>query len=392
MNIIENQKFDEERALYGSSELLVRNCSFDGPADGESAFKECHGIEVEDCFFNLRYPFWHDSGLKIRGSEMTELCRAALWYSEHVEMKDTKMHGIKALRECRDVVIENCDIISPEFGWSVNGIQMKNSSAQSEYFMMRSTDLHFENVQFKGKYSFQYIKNAVFEDCVLDTKDAFWHSKNVTVKNSIVKGEYLAWYSDGLTLINCKIIGTQPLCYCKNLTLIHCEMENADLCFERSEVQAILTSSVDSIKNPISGWIQVPEVGEIIMDVAEAKGKVIISDMDVQTDEFQSIISENKGFVEKFIRSEIPQLQVEPFYDTCFLKLDFVSIIGNGWEAVSYIKEKTGMYFSYGKQNRWGENEFLRMNTACSQSVLERCLQQLKDGITAYEKFCVERC
>lgn len=31
MKIIENQKFDEERALYGSSELLVRNCSFDGP-------------------------------------------------------------------------------------------------------------------------------------------------------------------------------------------------------------------------------------------------------------------------------------------------------------------------------------------------------------------------
>lgn len=50
MKIIENQKFDEERALYGSSELLVRNCSFDGPADGESAFKECCKIEVEDCF------------------------------------------------------------------------------------------------------------------------------------------------------------------------------------------------------------------------------------------------------------------------------------------------------------------------------------------------------
>lgn len=277
MKIIENQKFDEERALYGSSELLVRNCSFDGPADGESAFKECRRIEVEDCFFYLRYPFWHDNGLKIRGSEMTEFCRAALWYSEHVEMKDTKLHGIKALRECSDVVIENCDIVSPEFGWSVNGIQMKHSTAQSEYFMMRATDLNFSDVQFNGKYSFQYIKNAVFENCVLDTKDAFWHSENVTVKNSVVKGEYLAWYSDGLTLINCKIIGTQPLCYCKNLTLIDCEMVDTDLCFERSEVQAILTSSVDSIKNPLSGWIQVPEVGEIIMDIVEAKGKVIIS-------------------------------------------------------------------------------------------------------------------
>lgn len=82
MQIIENQVFDEERALYGSHALTVRNCRFDGPADGESAFKECSYITVEDCFFNLRYPFWHNHGLVIKNSEMTELCRAALWYSE----------------------------------------------------------------------------------------------------------------------------------------------------------------------------------------------------------------------------------------------------------------------------------------------------------------------
>ena len=40
MKVIENQTFDRERALYGSNGILVRNCSFDGPADGESAFKE----------------------------------------------------------------------------------------------------------------------------------------------------------------------------------------------------------------------------------------------------------------------------------------------------------------------------------------------------------------
>lgn len=74
MKIIENQSFDEERSLYGSREITVKRCSFDGPADGESAFKECSDILVEDCFFNLRYPFWHDHNLTIRGSEMTELC------------------------------------------------------------------------------------------------------------------------------------------------------------------------------------------------------------------------------------------------------------------------------------------------------------------------------
>ena len=67
----------------------------------------------------------------------------ALWYSDHVEITDTKLHGIKALRECSDVVIRNCDIISPEFGWSTRGIRMEDTTAVSEYFMMRSEDLIF---------------------------------------------------------------------------------------------------------------------------------------------------------------------------------------------------------------------------------------------------------
>ncbi len=278
MHTLENKTFDEERALYGSEHLTVKNCAFDGPADGESAFKECTDIIVEDCFFNLRYPFWHDHGLKISGSDMTELCRAALWYSDGIEITDTKLHGIKALRECSDVVIQNADIVSPEFGWSVNHIRMEQTTAESEYFMMRSENLTFRDVHFKGKYSFQYIKNAVFENCIFDTKDAFWHGENVTVKNSVVKGEYLAWYSDGLTLENCKIIGTQPLCYCKNLKLIHCEMSETDLCFERSEVQADITTPVMSIKNPLSGKICVPAVEEIIRDEAWAKGEIYICD------------------------------------------------------------------------------------------------------------------
>ena len=206
---------------------------------------------------------------------MTELCRAALWYSGDVEIIDTKLHGIKALRECKDVAVKNCDIISPEFGWSVRGIRMEDTKACGEYFMMRSEDLAFRGVDLKGKYSFQYIKNAAFVDCVFDTKDAFWHGENIIVKDSIIRGEYLAWYSNGLTLIRCKIIGTQPFCYCKKLKLIDCEMLDTDLAFEKSEVEADITTKVDSIKNPLSGRICVPEVGELIMDDENAKGEVI---------------------------------------------------------------------------------------------------------------------
>ncbi len=276
MKVIEKQQFDMERALYGERDLLVRQCSFDGPADGESAFKEGADIVAEDCYFNLRYPFWHDDNLKITGSEMTELCRAALWYSNHIEIKDTKLHGIKALRECSDVVLKNCDIVSPEFGWSVHGITMEGCSAVSEYFLMRSSKIKFSNVKFQGKYSFQYIEDAEFENCEFDTKDAFWHGKHVVVKDSVIKGEYLAWYSKGLTLIRCKIIGTQPLCYCRDLKLIDCEMTDTDLAFEKSQVKAEITTPVISIKNPAEGEIYVPSVGEIIMDDDNAKGKVIL--------------------------------------------------------------------------------------------------------------------
>lgn len=278
MQLIEKKTFDEERALYGARNVKVLDCAFDGPADGESAFKECRQVEAENCYFNLRYPFWHVQGVKITGSEMTPLCRAALWYADDIEIRDTKMHGIKALRECRDIRMEKCDIISPEFGWFSHEIQMQDCTAESEYCMLRATGLEMKNLRFKGKYSFQYIENAVFEDCILDTKDAFWHAKNVVVKNCVVKGEYLAWYCENVTFDHCRISGTQPLCYCKGLKLIDCEMEGADFAFEKSEVEATVTTPVISIKNPASGRITVPAVGEIIRDDADSKGEILITE------------------------------------------------------------------------------------------------------------------
>ena len=274
MQTIIEQTFDEERALYGSSEVEAVRCRFDGPADGESAFKESTGITAKDCYFNLRYPFWHNKFLNIKGGEMTPLCRAAIWYSSCVSIDGAKMHGIKALRECSDVKISSCDIVSPEFGWSVSDLSVRDTNVESEYAFMRSEHLFFEHVKLKGKYSFQYISNAVFTNCEFDTKDAFWHARNVLVKDCIVKGEYLAWYCENVTFENCTIIGTQPLCYCNGLRLINCVMKDCDLAFEKSVVEAEIVSSVDSIKNPLSGRIVCRGVGEIIMDDPAAEGAV----------------------------------------------------------------------------------------------------------------------
>ena len=277
-SVIENKTFDEERALYFTQNADIKNCVFAGPADGESVLKEARDVHLFDCAFSLRYPLWHVKKFELHNCSMDELTRAALWYAEDGKISACNLHGIKAVRECNRITIDNSKIISPEFGWKSTSISLENSEIESEYIFMDSNTVSLKNVQMRGKYSFQYMKDLLIEDSVLDTKDAFWHSKNVTVKNSILKGEYLAWFSEGLTLINCKIIGTQPLCYCKNLRLENCTMENCDLSFEYSDVQAEICGHIDSVKNPKSGVITCDSVGEIIRGdaVMECTGQVKI--------------------------------------------------------------------------------------------------------------------
>ena len=272
------KQFDEERSLYNLRSADVIDCVFAGPADGESVLKEARDVKMDNCTFSLRYPLWHVKQFHLHDSKMDDKTRTAIWYAEDGKITDSDLGGIKAVRECKNITIQNCSIESQEFGWKSQGITVTDSSLTAEYLFLDSRDVTLENVQMKGKYSFQYMENLEIRNCFLDTKDAFWHSKNVTVVDSVVKGEYLGWFSENLTLVNCRIIGTQPLCYCKNLTLRNCTMEGCDLSFEYSDVEATVNGHVDSIKNPRSGKIVVDSVGEVIMGdaVMECTGKVII--------------------------------------------------------------------------------------------------------------------
>lgn len=277
-NTIDNKTFDEERALYNLKDTEVRNCTFAGPQDGESVLKETRNIRVVNSKFSLRYPLWHARGYELINSNFDEKTRAPIWYSHDGLIDGCDLNGVKLLRECSNIEVKNSKILSPEFGWKCNDVKMSDTKIVSEYIFLDSKNVKLKNVDFQGKYSFQYVENLEITNCKLDTKDAFWHTKNVKVRDSIVKGEYLAWFSDGLTLINCKIIGTQPLCYCKNLKLINCTMENCDLAFEYSDVEANIKGHIDSIKNPKSGTITVDSVGEIINkdSIMDVNGKVII--------------------------------------------------------------------------------------------------------------------
>ena len=275
---IAGKQFDEERSLYNLTKADVLDCVFAGPADGESVLKEARDVYLENCDFSLRYPLWHVVKFHMHDSRMDEKTRAAIWYASDGRITDSDLGGIKAVRECSNITIQNCKVNSTEFGWKCDGITLDDSAIFSEYLFLDSKNVRLHNVQMKGKYSFQYMENLTITNSNLDTKDAFWHSRNVTVIDSVVKGEYLGWFSEGLTLINCRIIGTQPLCYCKDLRLIGCTMEGTDLAFEYSDVEATILGHVDSIKNPRSGEILLDSVGEIIMEdaVMDCTGKVVV--------------------------------------------------------------------------------------------------------------------
>lgn len=257
---------DEERALYAVRDAEITHCLFDGPADGESALKECRDVLVKDCDFHLRYPFWHAENAVLDDCRMTDTCRAALWYDKNTTVTNSVLGGIKALRECDDSTLTGCKIESTEFGWFCRGVKITDCELRSEYPFMHTSGMEIEKLHMQGKYSFQYTEDVVIRDSVLDTKDAFWHGKNITVYDSVVKGEYLAWYSENLRLVRCKIIGTQPFCYAKNLVLEDCEMVDCDLSFENTTVQATVKGEITSVKNPAGGSITADSIGEIILD------------------------------------------------------------------------------------------------------------------------------
>jgi len=266
MKTIKNITSDVEREFYASKDIDFENITIDGPLDGESAFKESNNISVKDSHFKLRYPFWHNKNLAISSSVFYPTSRAALWYCENINIKDTHINGVKAIRESNYINLNNLMISSEEFCWRCSNIKVNASKINGFYAFFESKNVDILQIDLIGKYSFQYCENLTIKQSTLNTKDAFWHSKNTTVIESIIDGEYLGWYSENLTLIRCHIKGTQPLCYCKNLKLVDCTFSDADLAFEYSEVNGNIVGSIVSVKNPHAGHITADAIGEIITE------------------------------------------------------------------------------------------------------------------------------
>lgn len=266
MQLIENTEFGGERPLFGSHDIILKNVTIHA---GESALKCCQNVEAIDCRFEGKYPFWHVDGFKIKNCLFTEGARAALWYSKNLTMTDTVVEAPKMFREMHGLSLTNVRIPdAAETMWHCSGVTLRNVEvAKADYLFMHSSDIDIDDYRQQGNYSFQYCKNVVIRNAVIDSKDAFWNTEDVTVYDSELSGEYLGWHSRRLKLVRCRISGTQPLCYSHDLVLEDCVFDaDCDLAFEDSELNARVISPITSVKNPRTGRIEAPSIGEIIIN------------------------------------------------------------------------------------------------------------------------------
>ena len=258
------QIFTGERALFCARDINLYECTFD---DGESPLKEGQNISVDACAFRWKYPLWYCRGAKVTNSTLFDTARAGIWYTQGIEMTNCIIEAPKTFRRSRGIKLVDVSIPNAqETLWNCEDVELTRVSAHGDYLAFNGKNFRLKDCTTLSNYCFDGAENVLIENCRLLAKDAFWNSVNVTVKNSYISGEYLGWNARNLTLENCTIESLQGLCYIKGLRLVNCRLVNTTLAFEYSDVEADIDGTVDSVKNPSSGYIVADGYGQIIME------------------------------------------------------------------------------------------------------------------------------
>lgn len=265
MDTVAQQRFTGERALFKARDLTITDSVFD---NGESPLKESARISIDDSIFRWKYPLWYCRDITVANSAFLTMARAGIWYTRDVDLVNCTYQAPKGIRRCSDVTITDTAFTdAQETLWWNERITLANVTASGDYFAKDCTDIRVTGLRLVGNYAFDSCRNVLVEDSHLLAKDAFWNCENVIVRNSFITGEYLGWNTRALTLENCTIESLQGLCYVNGLTMRNCRLINTTLAFEYcTDIDAEITTTVDSILNPVNGRIRAAGFGQITID------------------------------------------------------------------------------------------------------------------------------
>lgn len=286
MKEITNKYFEGERILYGLKDTKLNQVTF---GEGESPLKEAKNIELNNSIFKWKYPLWYDENVKVDHTTFETMSRSGIWYTNNIEITNSALQAPKLFRRANHIKLDHVHFAdAEETMWTCNDIKITNSQINGDYFGKDSQNIYLDHVNVVGNYVFDGGKNIEVHNSTLVSKDAFWNCENVVVYDSIIDGEYLAWNSKNIKFINCTIESDQGLNYIDNLEIKNTNLIHTDLAFEYvSNLDVELNSKIESIKNPLSGKITVPEIETLIMDknkVDPSKTQINCSKIDNKVD------------------------------------------------------------------------------------------------------------
>lgn len=284
--IVRQQTFIQERALFHSNNLNIEGCVFD---KGESPLKECSNIDIDTSLFRYKYPLWYCKNIAMRNCTLFEMARAGIWYTDNITIEDTVIEAPKNLRRVRDASLKHVSFPNAEETmWNCDGISIRDVFAKGDYFAFGTKNIEADGLTLVGNYCFDGGSNIQVRNSKIISKDAFWNTENVKVCNTFITGEYLGWNSKNLTLIDCTIESLQGMCYIDNLVMKNCKLINTTLAFEYSTVEADIRGRVESVLNPASGTINAEHIGKLIIQkdcINPDKTKIICDDVGETTEE-----------------------------------------------------------------------------------------------------------
>lgn len=108
-------------------------------------------------------------------------------------------------------------------------------------------------------------------------------------------------------------------------------------------------------------------------------------------DELRVYLWNNRKYAEEYIVNEIPDISAVHAEATYLLWIDCRKIAGDSSELCRFLRKKTGLYVSDGREYRNGDG-FLRMNLACPLERVMDGLVRLKRGISEYEVWVCTKC
>ncbi|NVY96114.1 DUF3737 family protein [Lactobacillus sp. DCY120] len=268
MTTVKDAYYEGERSLFAQEKMKIVSTIF-GP--GESPLKESRQIELENSIFQWKYPLWYSQHIKVSQTIFETMARSGIWYTQDLQMEDCTLQAPKLFRRCQDVRLKRVYFAdATETFWTCNHLRLEDVEVKGDYFGKDSQNIYLDHVSLVGNYCFDGSQNVEVHHSTFVSKDAFWNCQNVTIYDSTLNGEYLAWNTKNLTLVNCTIISDQGLCYSDQVTLKNCRLLKTTLAFEYcTNLAAEVTTTIESVKNPTSGFIEATGIKTLILDATK---------------------------------------------------------------------------------------------------------------------------